>query len=64
MQQRDEVQTVEAAQAQEGAALEREQRIVIEDIAQAMVLPYRDVIRERAIVTLADACRRPKWRGA
>jgi hypothetical protein len=34
--------------------LEREQRLVLEDIARAMVLPYRDVIRARAILMLAD----------
>jgi hypothetical protein len=34
--------------------LEREQRIVLEDIARAMVLPYRDVVRARTILMLAD----------
>ena len=34
--------------------LDREQRIVLEDIARAMTLPYRDVIRARAILLLAD----------
>jgi Winged helix-turn helix len=34
--------------------LEAEQRVVLEDIARAMVLPYRDVIRARTILMLAD----------
>jgi hypothetical protein len=34
--------------------LEAEQRVVLEDIAHAMVLPYRDVIRARTILMLAD----------
>jgi transposase-like protein len=36
--------------------LDREQRIVAQraDIARAMVLPYRDVVRARTILMLAD----------
>lgn len=56
-QQRYEAQAVEAAQAQEGAAdghPRKEQRVVLEDIARAMVLPYRDVVRAKTILMLAD----------
>src|SRR3954451_3999948 len=34
--------------------LDREQRIVLEGIARAMVYPYRDVVRARTILMLAD----------
>jgi ATP-dependent protease HslVU (ClpYQ) ATPase subunit len=34
--------------------VDREQRMVLDDIARAMVLPYRDVIRARTILMLAD----------
>jgi hypothetical protein len=34
--------------------VDREQRIVLEDIARAMVLSYRDVVRARTILMLAD----------
>jgi hypothetical protein len=34
--------------------LDREQRIVLEEIAHAMTYPYRDVIRARAVLLLAD----------
>jgi hypothetical protein len=34
--------------------LDREQRIVLEEIAHAMTYPYRDVIRARTILMLAD----------
>jgi len=34
--------------------LDREQRIVLEEIAHAMTYPYRDVIRARTILSLAD----------
>jgi hypothetical protein len=34
--------------------LDREQRMVLEDIARAMTLPHRDVIRARMILMLAD----------
>src|SRR5215208_6810677 len=35
-------------------AVDREQRIVLEEIARAMVYPYRDVVRARTILMLAD----------
>ncbi|MBA3461689.1 MAG: helix-turn-helix domain-containing protein [Deltaproteobacteria bacterium] len=34
--------------------LDREQRIVLDEISRAMNYPYRDVIRARAILLLAD----------
>lgn len=34
--------------------LDREQRIVLEEIAHAMTYPYRDVIRARTILMLDD----------
>jgi hypothetical protein len=34
--------------------LDREQRMVLNDIAQAMVLPHRDVVRAQTILLLAD----------
>jgi len=34
--------------------VDREQRIVLEEIARAMVYPYRDVVRARTILMLAD----------
>jgi Winged helix-turn helix len=34
--------------------LEREQRMVLDEIAHAMTYPYRDVIRARMILLLAD----------
>jgi hypothetical protein len=34
--------------------LDREQRIVLEEIAHALTYPYRDVVRARAILLLAD----------
>jgi len=34
--------------------LDQEQRIVLDDIARAMVLPYRDVIRARTILMLGN----------
>jgi hypothetical protein len=34
--------------------LDRDQRIVLEDIARAMMLPHRDVVRARTILMLAN----------
>jgi hypothetical protein len=34
--------------------LDREQRMVLEEIARTMTYPYRDVMRARTIVLLAD----------
>jgi len=34
--------------------LDREQRMVLDEIAHAMTYPYRDVIRARMILLLAD----------
>jgi winged helix-turn helix protein len=34
--------------------LDREQRMVLEEIARTMTYPYRDVIRARTILLLAD----------
>ena len=34
--------------------LEREQRMVLDEIARTMTYPYRDVIRARTILMLAD----------
>jgi CRP-like cAMP-binding protein len=34
--------------------LDREQRMVLEEIARTMTYPYRDVIRARTILSLAD----------
>ncbi|HVN34548.1 MAG TPA: hypothetical protein VMU96_04735, partial [Casimicrobiaceae bacterium] len=34
--------------------LDREQRLVLDEIAHAMTYPYRDVIRARMILLLAD----------
>jgi hypothetical protein len=34
--------------------LEREQRMVLEEIARTLTYPYRDVIRARTILLLAD----------
>ncbi|MGH8524659.1 MAG: helix-turn-helix domain-containing protein [Gammaproteobacteria bacterium] len=34
--------------------LERAERMILEDIAGALVMPYRDVVRARAILMIAD----------
>jgi Winged helix-turn helix len=46
--------TARAKAAPLRVVLDREQRIVLEDIARTTTLPHRDVVRARLILLLAD----------
>ena len=54
MKLRSSTQSKPEKKARLKVVLDREQRIVLDEIAHAMTYPYRDVIRARAILMLAD----------